>query len=130
MSDSPDQNVILLVDALPGFEACRRFVLLASSEIAPFVRLQGLDDPRPAFLALDPRTVLDGYRAVLTDVERQRLDAEADDSLLWLSLVKIDGERAWANLRAPVVVNPRRMIGLQRLEADDVYALDHPLHQD
>jgi flagellar assembly factor FliW len=128
---STDQDgIIVFVDALPGFESCRRFVLLRSSEIAPFVRLQGLDEPRPAFLALDPRTVMGDYEPRLSEGERRRLDAERDDALLWLSLVRVDGERAWANLRAPVVVNPRRMIGLQVVPADSVYQLDHPLEPD
>jgi flagellar assembly factor FliW len=123
-------DVVTLTDGMPGFEKCRRFVLAALPEIAPFTCVQGLDEPRPSFLAIDPRFVLHGYAQRLTDADRQRLDAVPGDSLLWLSLVHTDGDRATVNLRAPLVINPRRMLGVQLLPADSRYALDHPLPRD
>ena len=123
-------DVVTLPEGVPGFERCRRFVLAALPAIAPFTCVQGLDEPRPSFLAIDPHLIVDGYAPTLTDGDRQRLDATADESLVWLSLVRTDGDHATVNLRAPLVINPRRMLGLQSLPIESAYALDHPLPVD
>jgi flagellar assembly factor FliW len=122
--------VVTMVDGLPGFERCRRFVLAALPAIAPFTCLQGLDEPRPSFLAIEPRLTVDGYAQSLSDADRQRLDAADGAPLLWLSLVRTDGDRATVNLRAPIVINPRAMVGLQVIPFESDYALDHPLPLD
>ena len=123
-------DVVTLPEGVPGFERCRRFVLAALPAIAPFTCVQGLDDPRPSFLAIDPALIVDGYAPALGDSDRQRLDAAAGDRLVWLSLVRTDGDRATVNLRAPLVINPRRMLGLQFIPVESAYALDHPLPVD
>jgi flagellar assembly factor FliW len=123
-------DVVTMADGVPGFERCRRFVLAALPAIAPFTCLQGLDEPRPSFLAIDPRLIVDSYAPTLGDGDRQRLDAAAGDALLWLSLVRTGGERATVNLRAPIVINPRRMVGLQIIAVESAYALDHPFPVD
>jgi len=120
-------DVVTIAEGVPGFERCRRYVLATSADITPFTCVHGLDDSRPSFLAIDPRLVVDGYAQTLDAVQRQRLDATTDEPLLWLSLVRTDGDRATVNLRAPIVINPRRMLGLQVIPADSAYALDHPL---
>jgi flagellar assembly factor FliW len=123
-------DVVTLPDGVPGFERCRRFVLAALPGIAPFTCVQGLDEPRPSFLAIDPRLVVEGYAQPLSDADRGRLAAAAGDPLVWLSLVQIDGERATVNLRAPIIINPRRMVGLQMIPFESAYAIDHPLPLD
>jgi flagellar assembly factor FliW len=125
------RQVVLMLDPLPGFEACRRYVLVSSAELDPFTCLQGLDEPRPSFLVIDPRVVDPGFRAELPTGERRRLDASAEDSLLWLALVRVEeGRPPSVNLRAPVVVNARRMVGMQLITQDTTYAIEHPLGSD
>jgi flagellar assembly factor FliW len=41
-----------------------------------------------------------------------------------------EGGQASVNLRAPVVVNARRMIGMQLISPDTTYSIDHPLGTD
>jgi flagellar assembly factor FliW len=121
-------DIVTLVDGLPGFESCRRFLLLTSPALEPLTCLQGLDDACPAFLAIDPRLVHSGYTCELDDLQRRRLGATADTPLLWLSIVHVvDTGLSTANLRAPLVVNPERMCGLQLLAGHDEYGTQHPL---
>jgi flagellar assembly factor FliW len=120
-------DIVTIVEGIAGFEQCRRFVLVSSAAIAPFTCVQGLDTPRPSFLAIAPGLVDARYDARLTSGDRKRLDAVDDEPLLWLAFVRLMPESATANLRAPLVINPRRMIGLQLMAADSDYALDHPL---
>ncbi|MCC7180171.1 MAG: flagellar assembly protein FliW [Acidobacteria bacterium] len=121
------RDVVTLPDGLPGFERCRRFVVLSSPDLEPLVQLQGLDSVRPSFVALDPRQVVPDYDTTLSAADRRRLAAAGAEPLLWLALVRLEGERLFVNMRAPVVINPRRMIGLQVISADSPYTTHHEL---
>ena len=126
-------DVIEMVSPLPGFENCRRYVLMTAPELAPFARIQGLDGAKPSFLTVPPQAVVARFDQTLGKADRERLDAADGESLLWLSIVRIDpngGDRAFANLRAPLVINPRRMLGLQVISADEQLSISHPLLQD
>ena len=113
---------------LPGFEACRRFALLSSDTGAPLQCLHAVAGPDASFLTLDPRLVLEGYRCVVGPADRERLQVASGDDLLWLTLLTIDQSgQAYANLRAPVVINPRTMTGFQVMPHDSLYPLRHPV---
>jgi flagellar assembly factor FliW len=108
---------------IPGFETCRRFVLLAPAELAPLRCLQALDPPEASFLVVDPTLLDPKYDLTLREFERVRLGAGAEP-LLWLAIVTVDKDGASANLRAPVVINPHRMVGCQFIRDDH----DYPVH--
>ena len=87
-----------------------------------------MDGPAASFLAVDPRVVLPAYRAELGAADRLRLGAAEDQQLLWLALVTMDaGQGPSVNLRAPIVVNPARMLGCQVMPHNSLYPLRHPL---
>jgi flagellar assembly factor FliW len=123
-------DIVAMVEGLAGFEHCRRFVLLTSTAIAPLTCVQGLDEPRPSFLAVAVRLVDPHYPEGLSLGDRLRLDAAQEEPLLWMAFVTLVGDVATVNLRAPVVINPRRMLGLQVIAAESAYVVDHPLSLD
>jgi flagellar assembly factor FliW len=123
----PAADVIHAADGLPGFEGCRRYVLVTAPEMAPFTCLHGLDAPAPSFVTIDPRLVVAGYQQPLGAAERARLGVEGDEPLLWLAVVRVAEDGATVNLRAPIVVHPGRMRALQLVGADAPYAAAHPL---
>jgi flagellar assembly factor FliW len=129
--DADPHDVLLFPDGLPGFEQCRRFVVLSSMTTAPLQLLHAVDGPPATFLAIDPRLVLPNYRSVLSPADLYRLGATEKTLLLWLALVVLDENgTATANLRAPVVVNPARMVGFQVLPSNSLYPLRYPLTVD
>ena len=125
---TPDA-VVNFAEGLPGFETCRRFILIHSSASEPFTILQGIDGTAPpAFVAIDPQLVQQGYAKVLESLDLSRVEAQDGDALLWLSLVSAQADgQVTVNLRAPIVINPRSMRGIQLVSSDAAYALDHPL---
>ncbi len=120
-------GVVYLPDGVPGFPHCHRFVVASSDELAPLTCLQGLDEDRPSFLAIDPRLVLPSYEARLSAADRARLHAGPDEPLFWLALVHMEGDRVLINLQAPIVINPSRMYGLQVIDTDGPYSTHYEL---
>lgn len=120
-------DVVTFPHGLPGFETCRRFVVVAPPTTAPLAWLQGLDPPAPSFLTVDPRLVAPGFAATLSAAERARLGADEVAPFLWLAIVRVQGDELLANLAAPVVINPARMLGLQALPAEATSDTGHPL---
>jgi len=121
------EDIVTFPSGLPGFETIRQFVLLSSPAHAPVQCLQSIEGPSPSFLVVDPRRVLDGYRTRLNQSDLVRLGATDDASLVWLAMITVSDEGLFANLRAPVVVNPTRMLGFQLVPSDSLYPLRHPL---
>ena len=120
-------QVITFPLGLPGFEQCRKFVVVDSEEWAPLRHLHAVEAP-VSFLVVDPRIVMPGYRCVLSQTDLVRLGAAESDVLLWLAIVTVDESgNAWANLRAPIVVNPGRMLGYQVMPHNSLYPLRHTL---
>jgi flagellar assembly factor FliW len=126
--EADSRNLLSFPSGLPGFEECRRFVLLSSMEGAPLQILMSIDGPPASFLTLDPRLVLPEYRCRLGASDKERLSAGDADTLLWLVLLTInDRGAAFANLRAPIVINPAGMVGYQVVPQDGLYPLRHPV---
>jgi len=124
-STAPEQSIDRLVvefpSGIPGFESHRRFVLIASAELSPLGCLKAVDASDVSFLVLDPRLLFFNYDLTLSEFERARIGADADEPLLWLAIVTITEKEATANLRAPVVINPSKMIGCQLIRDNDQY---------
>lgn len=126
--DVDPRDVVAFPDGLPGFERCRRFVVLSSPATAPLQVVQAVDGTPATFLAIDPRVVLESYRCLLTPADLSRLGASAETPLVWLALVAVDeAGQANVNLRAPIVINPARMVGFQVVPSNSVYPLRYPL---
>ena len=122
-------EIITFPAGLPGFEECRRFVVLSSRDLDPFKCLQSVEGPSASFLAVDPRKAFPDYRCLLSEVDRVRLGEPDDASLVWLAVVTVLDDQTLVNLRAPVVVNPTRMLGYQLMPSNSLYPLRFELTQ-
>ncbi len=123
MFDVGPDDIVSFPAGLPGFEECRQFVVLSSRDLEPFKCLQSVDGPSASFLAVDPRRVFPDYRCLLSDVDRVRLGDPDEAQLVWLAVVTVQAEQTLVNLRAPVVVNPARMLGYQLMPSNSLYPL-------
>lgn len=121
-------GIVTFAEGLPGFEAHRSFVIVASPDMAPFTVMRDAATDGPSFVTVDPRLIEPGYPTTLDRVDLARLKAAGDETLLWLAIVaaREDGT-ATANLRAPVVINPGTMRGIQIVAVESPYRVDHPL---
>ncbi len=124
-----DSNIITFEEGLIGMPHLKYMVLVEQTDIAPFLWLASLDDPRVAFLVADPRPIFSTYQPQPTEEINHRLDLNEKTPKTVLSIVKISSE--WAkttfNLRAPIFISPKSMKGAQIPLQDTAYRLEEPL---
>jgi flagellar assembly factor FliW len=128
--DIGEKERISFPSGVPGFESCRKFVLLSSEELGVFQCLRSIEGPVASFVVVDPRRVLPSYRTVLSQADLVRLGTSGESpTLLWLAIVTLEDAtgQAHVNLRAPIVINPQMMVGYQLMPSNSLYPLRHPL---
>jgi flagellar assembly factor FliW len=123
------ENIIRMPLGLLGFEHIKEYVLLANPDEAPFLWLQVLADPSLAFLAISPFIVLSDYAPDLGPEDADFLElTQPHDALVFNIVTLRPGGRATVNLRGPVVVNRRTLLGRQVIPLNAAeYDLRHPL---
>lgn len=115
------EKVITFPNGLVAFEKNKRFTLVheeGKTQPSSFT-LQSLDDPFLAFQIVDPTTLGFNYDLLLSDAENALLQSPApEDVAVMQVLFKSEGEGKAAispNLRAPLVINVKARIGLQKV---------------
>jgi flagellar assembly factor FliW len=127
-----EESTLEFPRGLPGFEECRRFLLVEGQAPAPLVHMQSLEIQELCFLALPVRVIDKDYETALTAEERSLLELEAGAKLgrttLDLALLSVapDGGLT-ANLLAPIVVNLANRVAVQAVRLDQRYSHQHAL---
>ena len=112
-----------------GFEAYKQFVLAHSPEEEPFGWLQVQGESRLAFLVLSPFVVVPDYCAEISDEDARFLGLQSpSDSLIYNIVTLRPGTAATINLKGPIVINRRTLVGRQVVLVNaSEYAVQHPL---
>lgn len=115
------EKIITFPNGLVGFEACKRFMLAheeAGGQPMSFT-LQSLDEPTLALQIVDPTTLGFNYELNLSDEENALLGTPAveDVAVMQVLYKNEEGDKAviTPNLRAPLVINTRARIGIQKV---------------
>lgn len=115
------EKVINFPNGLVAFEESKRFMLVHEEGLGQpsSYTLQSLDDAGLAFQIVDPTTLGFNYELVLSEAENALLQSPApDDVAVMQVLFKSEGDGKAAispNLRAPLVINTKARIGLQKV---------------
>jgi flagellar assembly factor FliW len=124
-----NKGVIHFPNGLLGFEEIKKYVLLGSSEEAPFLWLQMVEDPKLAFLVISPACVLGAYEPNLSpeDVEYLGLQNPQDALVFNIVTTHKDGTST-VNLKGPIVVNRYTLVGKQVIPVNSAeFSLHHSL---
>jgi flagellar assembly factor FliW len=124
--DYEEECTLQFPRGLPGFEHCRRFVLLNQPSLDPLIHMQSLEIPDLCFLALPVQTIDSAYETELTPEDQRTLGDTQRTLALALLSVSVDGELT-ANLLAPVVINLSDRIAVQAVRSDLKYSHQHPV---
>ncbi len=123
---------LTLPAGLLGFEAIKKYLLIAQPEEEPFMWLQMLENPNQAFLVLSPFVALPSYSPDLSDDDASSLGLKGPQDAVLLSIATLHNDgRATVNLKGPIVVNRHTLIGKQVIPLNaHQFAVQHPLPVD
>lgn len=129
-----ESDVIYFPAGLPGFENEHRFLLVDHPACRPVTFLQSASLGRLCFITMPAVSLAPEFRlsASAEDLRALGLSGEAQPEIgkdvLCLAIISIsdDGTPA-ADLLAPVLVNPRRGIGVQAIQEEPQYSHCEPL---
>jgi flagellar assembly factor FliW len=107
-----NEKVIYFSNGLLGFPELKRFVIMDFGD-TPLKWLQSVDQPDVAFIVAEPRTIMPDFKVEVDAVNRQSLQLERDEDLEVLVVLRVEGDRVVANLRGPLMINSRLMLGIQ-----------------
>ena len=125
-------RTIDLIEPLPGFPGQRRYALVAADPHGLLYWLQSVSPDGPRFLAVPPAAFFPDYAPVLPRAVCEDLAvAAAGEADLFCLVTVLGGDvgTATANLRAPVVVNPRTSRARQVVLADGGHPIRRPLRR-
>ncbi len=126
---SAGRDIIQLPLGLLGFENVKQYVLLANPAEEPFLWMQMMDDTKRAFLVAPPARLVPDYRPDISDEDASFLGITDPSDAYVLNIVTLrGGDRPTVNLKGPVVINRRTLVGKQVIPNNATqYSLRHPL---
>ncbi|WP_342542738.1 flagellar assembly protein FliW [Paenisporosarcina sp. FSL H8-0542] len=128
-----DSSVITFNKGIPGFEEYMKYVLLPAdeNEESPFFFLQSIDEEEVNFFLVDPFSFFKEYNINLEEQMVDRLELKDPTDAIVLTTVTATGEikDATTNLKAPLVINNNRHLGMQIVLDNKDYLIKQPLFQ-
>ena len=128
-----DSSVITFNKGIPGFEESKEYVLIPADEKGetPFFFLQSIDREEVNFFLVDPFSFFKEYDVKLEEQMVERLELENPNDALVLTTVTAKGEikDATTNLKAPLVINNSKQLGMQIVLDNKDYLIKQPLFQ-
>jgi len=123
--DIPEEEVISLPAGIVGFEDLTRYALFELE--SPLYLLQSVDDPLAGFVVVDPFLLDPAYR-IGKEVGHESLNLADGDRRTVLCVVTLSqfGLPQSANLRAPIIINSTKRVGLQAILQEE-WQVRHPL---
>lgn len=127
--DVKDETVLTFPSGLLGFPDQHRYVILDHDTDAPFKWLQSLDEPGLAFVIIDPALFHSSYRVEFTREALEEVEGGETEEMTLAVILTIpsdDPGRITANLRGPLLMNPRTRL-CKQLVLSDEFPTRYPL---
>lgn len=128
-----DSSIITFNKGIPGFEESKKYVLIPADEKGetPFFFLQSIDSEEVNFFLVDPFSFFKEYDIKLNDQMVEKLELESPTDALVLTTVTAKGEikDATTNLKAPLIINNNKQLGMQIVLDNKDYLIKQPLFQ-
>ena len=110
-----EASVIEFPEGILGFSNLRQFILLENENSEPFKWLQCVSEPALALPVVDPLRIFPNYSdsPAPEDLVSVQSDSPADVVTFVVAIIPKDPLESTVNLKAPVIINFKKMIGRQ-----------------
>lgn len=125
-----DARIVTLPEGILGFSDARRYVVLDIRKGSSLKWLLCVDRPELALVVTDPYAWFPDYRMSLADSDAAAIAFRDEDDMSVMAIVTLRGRRredTTLNLRAPVVVNLRTLLGRQVVLPEERWGIRVPL---
>lgn len=122
--DVPRDKIIHMPLGILGFQNSFNYFILDHAEDSPFKWLQSADEPDLAFVIIDPYLFKPDYNMEVTVEDLAPIQTTDVEDIVVAVLVSIHGDPRLmtANLLAPVMVNYKKMLGMQIVMNNSSYS--------
>jgi flagellar assembly factor FliW len=123
-----EEDILTFEDGLPGFESMQKYIIVSSEDGNPtFNWLQSVENPKLAFVIIDPAFFRKDYTVDIDDLTINSLGiiTEEDVSIFSIVVVPEEVSRISANLKAPLIINLKTKKGKQVILDNDEYHVRH-----
>ena len=131
--DIEEEKVITLVDGLLGFEDKKKYVILYDNdkpgESQNISWLQSVDDQILTLPVVNPLYIMKDYNPIVEDSLLEALGDPGEEEYMVLVTMRIspDAKRVSCNLKAPIVINPKTLLGCQVIAENEEYPIHYYL---
>jgi flagellar assembly factor FliW len=125
----PAEALLTFPSGLLGFPDWTRYVMLDHDTDAPFKWLHCMDEASLAFVVIDPALFNPNYQVTISPEARIEVEGSETDGLSLVVILTIpsdDPSAVTANLRGPLLMNPRTRLCKQLVLTED-YPTRYPV---
>ncbi len=126
-----ESDLLNFPDGIFGFSELKKFIplVLAENEDNTILLLQSIENTDISFVVLNPFTLDPDYDPILTPEELSYLGVNSENDLSYyvISVLHNDYMKTSVNMKAPIVINPDRRIGMQVILSNTNYEFRKPL---
>jgi len=121
-----ENQKILFSDGIIGFEGITSYFLIDSKE-GPYYWLQSEEHPELAFILINPRIFMTGYKLMVQSEDLEAIGVEEQSDLLDFAIVTVpeDHKKISANLMGPIIINKKTRVARQVISENDEYGVKH-----
>lgn len=118
-----ESTIITFPEGIIGFEKSKQFVILTKKNNAPLRWLQSVEDPRLAFIIINPYLFKQDYKPIVDKNDLQCIELKHIDDAEVLTIVVVpeNPRDMVANLMAPILINPKNCKAKQVIINDTDY---------
>ena len=125
----PPETLLTFPSGLLGFPEWTRYVMLDHDTDAPFKWLHCAEEASLAFVVIDPALFNRNYHVTISEEARVEVEGNETDELslvVILTIPSADPSAVTANLRGPLLMNPRTRLCKQLVLTED-YPTRYPV---
>lgn len=122
-------KLIRFINGIIGLEQYKEYVLLDHPGTDTIKWLQSKESPKISIPVASPSNFFSHYSPIIKkeELDALKISSQRDAIVLCVITVPKDPKKATANLKAPILINPRELIADQIICENDEYMIKHPI---